>query len=64
MVPFFNIPSKTQTGFLKLARKYNMKIIPVRNIRDKNNDFKVKFYPPLKNISNISDTYENNSCDD
>ena len=53
LVPFFNKPSKTQTGFLKLARKYNMKIIPVRNIRDKNNDFKVKFYPPLKDISNL-----------
>jgi len=50
LVPFFNKPSKTQTGFLKLARKYKMKIIPVRNIRDKNNEFKVKFYPPLKNI--------------
>jgi len=53
LIPFFNKPSKTQTGFLKLARKYNMKIIPVRNIRDINNDFKVKFYPPLKNISHI-----------
>ena len=51
LIPFFNKPSKTQIGFLKLARKYNMKIIPVRNIRDKKNDFKVKFYPPLKNIS-------------
>jgi len=50
LIPFFNKPSKTQTGFLKLARKYKMKIIPVRNIRDKNNEFKVKFYPPLKNI--------------
>ena len=57
LVPFFNKLSKTQTGFLKLSRKYNMKIIPVRNIRDKNNRFKVKFYPPLKNFSkNFSDT--------
>ena len=56
LVPFFNRVSKTQTGFLKLAKKYNMKIIPVRNIRSKNNGFKVKFYPPLKNISkNFSD---------
>jgi KDO2-lipid IV(A) lauroyltransferase len=56
LIPFFNKPSKTQIGFLKLAKKYNMKIIPVRNVRDKNNEFKVKFYPPLKNISkNFSD---------
>jgi KDO2-lipid IV(A) lauroyltransferase len=56
LIPFFNNPSQTQTGFLKLARKYNMKIIPVQNIRSKNNGFKVKFYPPLKNISkNFSD---------
>ena len=58
LIPFFNSPSKTQTGFLKLARKYNMKIIPVRNVRNKNNEFKVKFYPPLKNISkNLSDIH-------
>ena len=57
LIPFFNKPSKTQIGFLKLARKYNMKIVPIRNIRNKNNNFKVKFYPPLKNISqNFSDT--------
>ena len=56
LIPFFNKPSKTQIGFLKLARKYNMKIIPVRNLRNKNNEFTVKFYPPLKNISkNFSD---------
>ena len=56
LIPLFNKPSKTQIGFLKLARKYNMKIIPIRNIRDKNNKYKVKFYPPLTNISkNLSD---------
>ena len=55
LIPFFNKPSKTQTGFLKLAKKYNMKIIPIRNIRDKKNEFKVKFYPPLENSKNISD---------
>ena len=55
LIPFFNKLSKTQIGFLKLARKYNMKIIPVRNVRYKNNDFKVKFYPPLKISKNFSD---------
>ena len=51
LVPFFDIPSKTQTGFLKLARKYNMKIIPVHNLRNKNNHFTLKFFPPIEKIS-------------
>ena len=51
LVPFFNKPSKTQTGFLKLARKYDLKIIPVHNIRNKNNNFTLKFYPPMEKIS-------------
>ena len=51
LVPFFNIPSKTQTGFLKLARKYNMKIIPIHNIRNKDNNFTLKFSPPMEKIS-------------
>ena len=51
MVPFFNKLSKTQTGFLKLARKYNMKIIPVRNIRQNNNNFKLQFYPPMDKLA-------------
>lgn len=56
IVPFFNIPSKTQTGFLKLAKKYNMKIIPVHNIREKNNNFTLKFYAPIEKTSDeISD---------
>ena len=51
LVPFFNKPSKTQTGFLKLARKYDLKIIPVHNIRNKSNNFMLKFYPPIEKIS-------------
>ena len=51
LVPLFNIPSKTQTGFLKLARKYNMKIIPIHNIRNKDNNFTLKFSPPMEKIS-------------
>ena len=56
IVSFFNYPSKTQIGFLKLARKYNLKIIPVHNIRDSNNKFNLHFYPPIEKISNnVSD---------
>ena len=56
IVPFFDHPSKTQIGFLKLARKHNLKIIPVHNTRDKNNNFNLHFYPPMDKISNkISD---------
>ena len=51
LVPFFNVPCKTQTGFLKLARKYKMKIIPVLNLRNKDNHFTLKFYPPIEEIS-------------
>ena len=51
LVPLFNIPSKTQTGFLKLARKYKMKIIPVHNLRNTNNHFTLKFCPPIEEFS-------------
>tara|TARA_Y100001970_G_scaffold294229_1_gene448842 strand:+ start:4600 stop:5481 length:882 start_codon:yes stop_codon:yes gene_type:complete len=55
-IDLFNKPSKTQIGFIKIARKHNMKIIPVENIRDKNDSFKLKFYPPLKKFNNnVSD---------
>jgi len=47
-VKLFDILTKTQTGFLKIARKYNLKLIPVRNIRHNNNNFSIAFYPPIK----------------
>ena len=52
IVDFFNYPSKTQTGFIKIARKHNLKIIPVQNIRNKNDTFTLKFHKPIENISN------------
>ena len=55
-VPFFNKIVKTQTGFLKIARKYNLKLIPVKNTRYKTNNFSISFYPPIKPFEkNISD---------
>ena len=47
-IEFFNTKVKTQIGFLKLARKYKIKIIPVHNIRDKKNNFTIKFYKPFE----------------
>ena len=47
IVEFFGFPSKTQTGFIKISKKYKMKIIPVENLRIKNNKFKLKFHKPI-----------------
>ena len=55
LVNFFNIPSKTQTGFIKIAKKNNLKIIPIENIRNKDNSFTLIFHKPLNNILINSD---------
>ena len=55
-IKLFNIVAKTQTGFLKIARKYNLKLVPVQNIRYNNNNFEIKFFPPIQPFDkNISD---------
>ena len=46
-VNFFGKKVKTQTGFLKIARKYNLKIVPMKNIRLPNNNFQITFEQPL-----------------
>jgi len=56
MIKLFNFNVKTQIGFLKIARKYNMRIIPIENSRHGINNFKLKFYPPLT-------CFENNMSD-
>ena len=56
IVPLFDIPVKTQTGFLKISKKYKMKIIPVHNKRDKYNNFTIEFGKPFEDlIENMSD---------
>ncbi len=56
-VKFFDISTKTQTGFLKIARKYNLKLIPVKNTRYNTNNFSISFHSPIKPFEkNISDT--------
>ena len=44
---FFNKKVKTQTGFLKIARKYNLPIIPIQNKRINNGNIELTFLEPL-----------------
>ena len=55
-IEFFGKKVKTQTGFLKIARKYNLKIVPMKNVRLPNNKFQITFEEPLEHNNNqISD---------
>ncbi len=55
-VNFFGKKVKTQIGFLKIARKYNLKIVPMKNIRLPNNNFQITFEQPLLHNNNkVSD---------
>ncbi len=55
-VIFFKKNVKTQLGFLKIARKYNLPIIPLKNTRLKNGSFEIVFEKPFYNNNfNISD---------
>ena len=56
LINFFGRKVKTQTGFLKIARKYNLKIIPMRNIRLPDNTLQITFEEALDHSNNnISD---------
>ena len=56
LINFFGKKVKTQTGFLKIARKFNLKIVPMKNIRLPNNKFQITFEKPLSHNNNqISD---------
>ena len=55
-VIFFNKKVKTQTGFLKIARKYNLPIIPIKNRRKNNGNIELTFLKPFyHNDLNIND---------
>ena len=55
-INFFGKNVKTQTGFLKIARKYNLKIVPMNNIRLPNNKFQITFQSPIThNKDEVSD---------
>ena len=56
LIDFFGKKVKTQTGFLKIARKYDLKIVPMKNVRLPNNKFQITFEEPLHHNNNqISD---------
>ena len=56
-VKFFNKEVRTQIGFLKIARKFNLPIIPIKNQRFENGQIELKFMEPIyHNDKNISDT--------
>ena len=56
LIDFFGKKVKTQTGFLKIARKYNLKIIPMKNIRLPDSTLEITFENPLDhNEDSISD---------
>jgi KDO2-lipid IV(A) lauroyltransferase len=56
LVDFFGKKVKTQIGFLIIARKYNLKLVPMKNIRIPNNKFQITFENPVvHNDNNISD---------
>ena len=56
LIDFFGKKVKTQTGFLKIARKYDLKIIPMKNVRLPNNKIQITFEKPLyHNNKEISD---------
>ena len=44
---FFNKKVKTQTGFLKIARKFNLPIVPIKNTRLKNGQIELNFHEPI-----------------
>lgn len=52
-IDFFGKKVKTQIGFLKIARKYNLKLIPMKNIRLPNNRFQITFEEPLEHNNNM-----------
>ena len=51
-INLFNHSVKTQIAFIKIARKYKMKIIPIQNIRNSEDSFNLIFHKPLKIYSN------------
>lgn len=51
-VPLLEKNSKTQTGFLKLSKKFNLKIYPIENKRINNTRFKIIIHKPIDFFNN------------
>ena len=60
-IKLFNYFVKTQIGFLKIAKKNNLKLIPIQAIRKKINNFKIIVHPPLNSFDKIDDDIKNMS---
>tara|TARA_B100001175_G_C19380326_1_gene576244 strand:+ start:108 stop:971 length:864 start_codon:yes stop_codon:yes gene_type:complete len=55
-IKLFNKKVKTQIGFLKIARKYNLPIIPIKNTRLDNGQIELYFNDPIfHNDDGVSD---------
>ena len=57
-IPLFGISAKTQIGFLKLAKKFNLKIYPIENARYDNLNFKITIHKPLNFLNNQNENDE------
>ena len=56
-INFFNKKVKTQIGFLKIARKFNLPIIPIKNLRLENGKIELSFLEPIfHNNKDINDS--------
>jgi len=58
-VPLLGKLAKTQTGFIKLAKKYNLKIYPIENNRLNNTNFELIIHNPLEFFINNNKNEEN-----
>ena len=52
IINLFNHEVKTQIGFLKIAKKNNLKLVPIQNIRKKINNFELIFHQPINPFEN------------
>ncbi len=46
-IPFFNMPAKTNPGFVEICQRHNIPLIPAQNIRNNDGTFELKFYKPI-----------------
>ena len=47
-IPLLENSAKTQIGFIKLAKKFNLKIYPIENRRSNNINFEMIIHKPLE----------------
>ena len=50
-VKLFNYDAKTQLGFLKIAKKHNLKLVPLQIVRKKINEFNIIIHPSIKTLN-------------